>query len=145
MALYVAICLLGALTVAADRHLADAGVFAIIWGTTIGLAIAHWFAFRLSARLVGDGSIGRHEVEVSVAQLAGAASVGALASVPVVLFGDSAELNAVRLTVACFIAVVGLLVARTSGASPLRATIYGIGTLVAALTIALVKNALAGH
>jgi hypothetical protein len=25
----------------------------IIWGVTIGLAAAHWFAFRVSARLVG--------------------------------------------------------------------------------------------
>jgi hypothetical protein len=25
----------------------------IIWGVTLGLAIAHWFAFRVAARLVG--------------------------------------------------------------------------------------------
>jgi hypothetical protein len=28
----------------------------IIWGATVGLAVAHWFAFRVSARLVGAGS-----------------------------------------------------------------------------------------
>ena len=57
MALYVAICLLGVLTAVAER--ADAGhvsVFTLVWGTTVGLALAHWFAFRLSARLVAGGT-----------------------------------------------------------------------------------------
>ena len=60
MALYVSVCLLAALTGLpdrADRHLLD--VLGIVWGTTIGLALAHWFAFRLSARLVESGELRR--------------------------------------------------------------------------------------
>ena len=56
MALYVSVCLLAALTGLpddADRHTLD--VLGIVWGTTIGLALAHLFAFRLSARLVESG------------------------------------------------------------------------------------------
>jgi hypothetical protein len=145
MALYVAICLLATLTVAADHHVAELNVFALIWGTTLGLAIAHWFAFRLSARLVASGTVRRRDVEVSAAQLAGAAAVGALATIPVVLFGDSNELDAVRLVIAGFIAFVGFVVSRAGGGSWLRAGTYAAGMVVAGLTIAVLKNGLAGH
>lgn len=60
MALYVAVCLLAALTALsehADRELVE--VLGIVWGSTIGLALAHWFAFRMSARLVESGAV-RH-------------------------------------------------------------------------------------
>src|SRR3712207_7841341 len=39
-------------------------------GVTLGLALAHWFAFRVSARLVGAGKIRRHDVASASAQLA---------------------------------------------------------------------------
>ncbi|MEB3970016.1 hypothetical protein OSH93_12875, partial [Mycobacterium ulcerans] len=51
MALYVAVCLLAALLAlpeAARHHL-----IGLIWGITIGLAAAHFFAFKISARLIG--------------------------------------------------------------------------------------------
>jgi hypothetical protein len=55
MALYVAICLLAAFT-ALPGTSTHAHLTRIIWGATVGLAVAHWFAFRVSARLVGAGS-----------------------------------------------------------------------------------------
>src|SRR5262245_34736965 len=77
MALYVSICLLAALTA---PHLAeDIGAYKIVWGTTLGLAIAHWFAFRVSAQLVAAGQLRSHDADLSAAQLTGAAAVGALA------------------------------------------------------------------
>jgi hypothetical protein len=145
MALYVAICLLATLTVASDHHVDDFNVFAVVWGTTLGLAIVHWFAFRMSARLAAGGALRRKDVEVSAAQLGGAASVGALATIPVVLFGDSNELDAVRLVMAAFIACIGFAVARASGGSWLRAALYASGMVIVAVTLALVKNLLLGH
>jgi hypothetical protein len=50
MALHVAVCLLAALTASGED--ADHGhvrAFGLVWGTTIGLAVAHAFAFRPSA------------------------------------------------------------------------------------------------
>ena len=47
---YVAICLLAALA-AVSESAAEDHVFEIVWGTTVGLALAHWFA-SVSARLV---------------------------------------------------------------------------------------------
>jgi hypothetical protein len=144
MALYVAICLLAAFAALPEAS-AHTHVIAIIWGVTIGLAVAHWFAFRVSARMVGAGSVRPHDVESAGAQLAGAAGVALLASVPVLVFPQSVELELVELVLAAFIALVGFTVTRGGGASRARALVYGLSVLVVAVAIALVKNGLAGH
>ena len=144
MALYVAICLLAAL-IALPADEAHTRVGALIWGVTIGLALAHWFAFRVSARLVGDGSISARDVESAGAQVAGAAVVAVLAWLPVLLLPTSSELETAELVLAAFIALVGYAVARGGGARPARALLYAVGVLAIAVAIALVKNALAGH
>jgi hypothetical protein len=146
MALYVTVCLLAALSAIAEQ--ADAGhvdVFTVIWGTTIGLAVAHWFAFRVSARLVGAGRIGRHDAESAVAQLAGALVVALLATVPVLVLPATAELDVVRLLLAGFMAAVGYVVARGAGAGRGRAAVYAAVILVVALVVAVLKNVLSGH
>lgn len=145
MALYVAICLFAALTVTSHHEIEELSPFKVVWGTTIGLALAHWFAFRLSARLVAAGRVHRRDVEVTVAQLVGALVVAVLATIPVLLFDDSNELDATRFVVAGFVAVVGFEVARAGGAPRWRAAIYGAATLVVGITIATLKNVLAGH
>jgi hypothetical protein len=117
----------------------------ITWGTTIGLAVAHWFAFRVSARLVAAGELGRHEVHTAAAQLVGALAVALLVTVPVVLLPATAELDVVRLVLAGFVAAIGYAVARNSGASMRRSAIYAASILVIALAIAVLKNVLSGH
>lgn len=91
-ALYVAICLLAAL-LAVPEDVVHTRVTGIIWGVTVGLAAAHWFAFRVSARLVGAGTIRSPDVRLAGAQLLGAVVVAVLASVPVVLLPQSMELG----------------------------------------------------
>lgn len=144
MALYVAICVLAALT-ALPESAAHAGVAPIIWGVSVGLALAHWFAFRLSARLVGAGRLRPHDVESAGAQLSGAVGVALLASVPLVLLPEFAELEGVLLLLATFIALVGYVVAREGGAARARSLLYATVVLVVAVVIAELKNRLAGH
>ncbi len=149
MALYVSVCLLAALTGLpddADRHLLD--VLAIVWGTTIGLALAHWFAFRLSARLVESGELRREDTELALAQLVGATAIAAACTVPILLLPASAELDAVRFLLAAFISVVAYAVVRSSpgdDSSRLRALTYASVVLCIALTVATAKNTLSGH
>jgi hypothetical protein len=145
MALYVAICLLAALIALPDSGVGQASALGVIWGVTVGLALAHWFAFRVSARLVGAGRLSAHDVESAGAQLAGAAAVALLASVPVVLFPETSELDLVRLVLAGFVALVGFAVARGGGANRGRATVYALAVLGVAVAIAWLKNSLAGH
>jgi hypothetical protein len=144
MALYVAICLLAAL-IALPEEGAHARLSAIIWGVTVGLAVAHWFAFRVSARLVGAGSVRQHDVESAVAQLVGAIAVALLGSIPVLILPASVELEWVEGVLAAFLALVGFAVARGGGASRPRAMGYALAVLVFAVGIAALKNVLAGH
>jgi hypothetical protein len=144
MALYVSICLLAALT-AASHPTEEINAFIIVWGTTLGLAIAHWFAFSVSARLVGAGKVRLHDAEVSVAQFGGALAVAVLATIPMLFFPDSIEFDVVRLTLAGFIGVVGFAVARVGGASRLRAFLYGASILIVATGVAALKNFLTGY
>lgn len=146
MALYVAVCLLAALAAVAEKT-SDGHVRAlgIVWGTTIGLALAHAFAFRVSARIVAQGRIRRSDANVVLAQLIGAAGVAVLATIPILLWPTTAEFDVVRGALALFIALVGFEVARSSGAARARSVFYGTTLLVAAVTIAVVKNILSGH
>ncbi len=149
MALYVSVCLLAALTGLpdqTDRHLL--GVLGIVWGTTIGLALAHLFAFRLSARLVESGELRREDRELAFAQLVGATATAALCTVPILLLPASAELDAVRFLLAAFIAVVAYAVVRSGPgdhSSRLRALTYASVVLFIALAVATAKNMLSGH
>jgi hypothetical protein len=145
MALYVAICLLAALTAVSDQATSEVDSFKIVWGTTVGLAVAHWFAFRVSARLVASGQVRRHDAEAAGAQLVGALAVAVLATVPIVVLPDDVEFEVVRLFLACFLALVGYAVARGSGASRTRSVVYAGSVLVVAITVAILKNVLAGH
>jgi hypothetical protein len=144
-ALYVSICLLAALIALPEKGEAHEHVIRVVWGVTIGLAVAHWFAFRLSARLVGAGSLGQRDLESAGVQLAAAAAVALLASIPVLVFAESAELAAVEVLLAAFVGVVGFAVARGAGATLVRALVYALSVLVVALLIAGLKNGLAGH
>src|SRR3954466_9141222 len=57
MTLYVSVVLIAELAAIPEKHFADGRVtgavgeqlLAIVWGTAVGLAVAHWFAFGLAA------------------------------------------------------------------------------------------------
>jgi hypothetical protein len=146
MGLYVAVCLLAALIALGEN--ADHGhvrAFGLVWGTTMGLALAHAFAFRLSARLGAGGELTREDAQIVLAQLAGATFVATIATVPVVLFGSTAEFDVARTVLSIFIGAVGYAVGRLSGAGQMRSIVYGGAVLALAVVVALMKNVLSGH
>ena len=146
MSLYVAVALLAALMAVSNttgHHVVE--VLGIVWGTTIGLTLAHLFAFRVSSRLVSDGRIHPHDAKIAAAQLAGSALVALLCTIPILLFAESAELDAVRLALAGYVAIVGYMVASANGSPRGRSTVYAGAVLVVALAIAVFKNVLGGH
>lgn len=145
MALYIAICLLAALTALPDSKELHAHGLGIVWGITLGLAVAHWFAFWVATRLVSAGEFDRESVELAAAQLGGAAAVALLASVPLLVFPDSVELNATELLLSGFVAAVGYLSMRWSGTSRTRAAAYAVAVLAVAVVIVELKNWLAGY
>ena len=117
----------------------------LIWGTTVGLAAAHWFAFRLTARVFGGGKVSDSDIRVGVAQLAGAAFVAVLCSIPVLLVGDQNEVRVTAFVPALVVGGAGYLVARAGDRTKTQALILGGIVMVLGLTVATLKNILAGH
>jgi hypothetical protein len=146
MALYVAVCLLAALSALAES--ASQGhvrVLGVIWGTSFGLVLAHIYAFRMSTRLVAAGELPRADRELALSQIVGATTVALLCTIPVLALPPTSELDAVRLLLAGLIATVAFVVARSSGASTLRSATYAALSLAVAVAIAIAKNVLSGH
>ena len=140
MALYVAVGLLGALSLF-DRSLSgsDVRIFETIWGITIGLVLAHIFAFVVAAHVTGQGLLRRQDGEAALAHLLGGMAVAVVATVAALVVRDEIELRAVRLVLAVFIGAVGYLVRRSNGASKKAALLFGFATILVALIIANIK------
>ena len=146
MALYVAVCLLAALiALGEDADHGHVRAFGLVWGTTVGLALAHAFAFRISARLTAGGRFGADDAHIVLAQLAGATFVAAIATLPVLVFDSTTEFDVVRTVLAVFIGALGYEVGRLSGAGRARSVVSGGLVLLLALAIAVTKNILSGH
>lgn len=121
------------------------GLVGLIWGTTIGLALAHWFAFRLTARAFGGGSVSEKDLRVGLAQMAGAVLVAVLCTIPVLVFGHTDEIRLTTFMPALIVGVAGYFVARTAGRAKIQSLILGAIVMVLGLTVAAVKNLLTGH
>jgi hypothetical protein len=145
MALYVAICLIAALTALANVIAIPGHIMGLVWGTTVGLAVAHVFAFRVAGRLVHDGELPKADRIISVVQMAAAAAVAAIVSVPVLLEPTVNEITWARYTCAAIIGIAGYLVARGAERSRIRSILFGIAVLAGAFAVAALKHALAGH
>ena len=155
MAFYVSIVLLATLAAlpsgeeAGDGHV-DGGVHGIaliglIWGTTIGLALAHWFAFRLTSGVYGGGRASMKDVRIGFAQIAGAIIVAVLCTIPVLVVGDANDVAVTAFVPAFIIGGAGFGVAQAAGRSRAQSLILGGVVMLLGVTIAAIKNFLVGH
>ncbi len=154
MTLYVAVVLLATLAAlpaghddAAEPINGPVGVelIAILWGTTIGLALAHYFAFRVAARGFGGGRPSAHDLREATAEVTAASFVAALASLPVLVFSPDTEQWAVLFMLALIIGVVSYLVERSNERTRLASLVFGVVTLIVGLMVASVKYSLTSH
>lgn len=120
-------------------------LLAIIWGTAVGLALAHWFAFRVAAPGFRGERPSRHDTRIGLAQLAGAMFVATVSSIPVVLFSDVRAQETVGDVPALIIGVIAFFVARAAGKARLPAAFYGVTAAVLGVLVAMVKSILAAH
>src|SRR5436190_6229463 len=75
MVLYVSVVEIAELAALPESHFADGTVtgavggqlLAIVWGTAVGLALAHWFAFRLAAPAFRGERPTRHDTYIGLA------------------------------------------------------------------------------
>jgi hypothetical protein len=80
MALYVSIYLIAALTALETVTAVPGHILGLVWGTTVGLALAHVFAFRIAGRLVHQGDLPKADRIVSMVQMVSAAAVALLSA-----------------------------------------------------------------
>jgi len=121
------------------------GLVGLIWGTTVGLALAHWFSFRLTARAFGGGNLSDRDALVGFAQLGGAVLVAGFCTIPVLVVGDSDEIRVTSWVPALIVGVAGYVVARISGRMRIQSLTLGGVAMLLGLTVAAVKNFLLGH
>ncbi len=153
MILYVSVVEIAELAALPESHLAFGRVtgpagdrlLAIVWGTAVGLALAHWFAFGLAAPAFRGKKPSHYDIQVGLAQLAGAALVAVLASLPVLLFSDVRAQETIGDVPALLVGVVGYLLARQTGSSRPVSAFYGATALALGVVVALVKSLLAAH
>jgi hypothetical protein len=153
MALYVSIVTLAALVALPsdygeshnDAGHSDPSLLALVWGTSVGLALAHWFAFELAAIGFHAGRLERSDIEEGVAQIGGALSVSIGATIAILLADDPKEVRAAAFVPALIIGVAGYGVARTAGRPVFASLIIGLITLAGGLAVAVIKATLIGH
>jgi len=146
MALYVSIALLAALAAVDEDALSRNDTLLLIWGTSLGLAVAHYVAFRLASALARGRHLGRGDVVIAGVQFLGAMAVPAVVTVvELMLADDEDDVETAELALGVVLGVTGYLVSRGNGASRRRAALLGLGVLVIGVVTALFKNFLTGH
>ena len=138
---YLSIVLIAAL-IGVEHALEEHAQVLLVWGTAIGLTLAHLFAFRLatvyeraSAVFSDWGPIG--------AMLLTSVVVGFVATVPyVVPFDVAAPSTAAVWLLIVMVSVAGYLAALSRGRSLMIRLSYALVTVAAAAIIAVVKSLL---
>jgi hypothetical protein len=150
MGLYVSLVLMAevaALPIGSDGPVVDGPVgielALIVWGTAIGLALAHWFAFQVATQ--GIARVFKYGQTPIVAELVGAAAVSALATFPILLLPPDDEQEAVLWVLAIMIGTVGYLVERANHRSRVGSLVFGATALAAGIVVATIKYRLAFH
>lgn len=140
MALYVSVVLLAELVALPPEHIPKGwGIVALIWGTTLGLAVAHWFAFTVASSALTDGHVQRQDLEVGAAGVVGAVLVAVVATIPELLLAARDAERVLLFVPAAFIGFGGFLVARAGDRSVRRSLLWALGFVFAGVVVATVK------
>lgn len=145
-ALYMALVLLAVLvTVPTEKVPSDATTVGVLFGSAIGLTLAHWLAFGLAAHLTEEGGFAAESAAREAgAQVAGGLVVAAIASLPFLLLDGETAVRWALILLAAMPALAGLGIARIRRASWLRGAVVAVVVLVVAAIVVVIKVEL-GH
>ncbi len=149
MLLYTSVVLLATLFALPNRYDLDGAghgfdhnesVLAVVWGATVGLVLAHWFA-----RAIAMSTTIRHRFHGPLAEGIGAVVPAIWVSVLILVVSDSRDVDGAILSLTLLLGASGVLVPYRAGRR--RAFCLGAGAacLVLGVAIALVKQHLGGH
>lgn len=140
MVLYVSVVLLATLAAVPVGELgSDAEVAALLWGAAIGLALAHWFAFHVSAHLYSGSGVSRAEIVSGAAQTGAALAVAFVATLPLLVSKDDVAVAVSVIDLTIVIAFIGYMSSRRAGLGRTRAVVPTVITVLAGLLVAGVK------
>lgn len=145
MVLYVCIVLAAEFVAGSDDVQSERFALEVIWGTVIGLALAHVFAFNLAARLLIGGRLSPEVRTAAWAQLLAAAALAFLVTIPFVLFSLRPALRIDAFLVAGLIGVAAYAGSLGSGVSWKRSLVHGLIALAIALAVVSIKVGLSSH
>ena len=116
MVLYVSVVLMGAIAAIPAKDLdEDVEVAAVIWGSALGLALAHWFAFNASAHLFRGEGINREELAEGAWEAFAAVGVAVVATVPLLLLDTTTAAAISLIALAAVVTVVAYAASRHGG------------------------------
>jgi len=152
MALYTGIVVLATLIalpedvksggVGAGQH--DRFVVALVWGQSVGLALAHWFAFTLAAAGFRRGAPLRGDLIQGAVEVGGACSIALVTTIALLVVGERNDVVVAAYVSGSIIAIAGYGTARKSGRSVVGSLVFGAVVLVIGLSVATLKAWL-GH
>jgi hypothetical protein len=142
MVLYVCLVLTAEFVAAGNQATTELVAVEVIWGTAVGLALAHVFAFNLAAKLLIGGGLSPEIRAAAWAQLAAAAALALLVTIPFILFSLRPALRVDAFLVAGLIGVAAYAASRSSGAGRKRSLVDGLVALGIAVLVVSVKVAL---
>ena len=140
MALYVSLTLLAArVALPIEDVPGTLETAALIWGGAAGLALAHWLAFDVGARLYHTAHLDRlHRLGGPVA-LAAALAVALVTSVPILAAPDDVASDLAVAVLALILAVAGFAVGRRGGEGVVRSLVGGLVVLAVAGIVVTIK------
>jgi hypothetical protein len=145
MALYACIVLAAEFVAVSDRAADELTTIGVIWGTAVGIALAHVFAFNLAARLFAGGRLPPETRRAAWAQLLAAAVVAAILSVPFLFLSVGPAVDASGFLLAALIGLTAFVASREAGAGRARSLLDGLIVLAIAMAVVSVKVGLSGH
>ena len=143
MMLYVSLTLLAALVaIPSDDIPGTLGTAALLWGGAGALALTHWLAFDLGARLYRTEGLDRLHRLGGPVSVAAALGVAVVTSIPILLAPDDIASDLAICVLAFILASAGFAIGRRDGQSVVRSLAGGAIVLVAAGLIVAVKIAI---
>lgn len=143
MALYVSLSQLAVMTALPTELMVGRQAAITVFLTSFGLVLAHQVAFRLSSRLVAEGSqLNGFSLRLLRAQLIGGGSVTLIAVIPIVAVGGTAFQISILLLL-LFVLAVAYLAARSKPMTRIRAIIYTSLIALVVLGVLVVKSLVA--
>ena len=145
MALYVSITLLAALiAIPSDEVPGTVHTAALIWGGAAALALAHWLAFDVGARLFQTAHLDRLHRLAGPVTLVAALAVALVTTIPLLVAPDDIASETAICALASILGLAGFAVGRRNGAGLVRALTGAVILLGVAAVVVAVKIALDG-